>query len=530
MKKRIMCLVIAVFLLLSLSAGLTGCSDKEGAEGENEVKEEDKYGGTYVEIGDFTSFNFFAPEEGVKSPYSLYSAPAVETLGRFTNEGKIEWFLAEDVVESAEDSSLTITLREGITFSDGSELTAEVLGWNIDAYNEYGRMSMIANCQDYEVVDKYVLKMKWDYYDSSRPETLAQWRIVSKYSYDEYGYDYMVQHPIGTGAFVLDEAVESSYVSYVKRDDYWQEGLPYLDKIIIYSMTDENTQVSSLTNGEISAVVTNVGTVQQALEAAGYENVANTNNPLLVSMQMLVCTDGNEDSPWADVNVRRAAYYALDVESIIPSVYSGAQEPVRQCAVPGMWHYLEESDMPYVYEYDIEKAKDYMEQAGYPNGFDTMLYATSTWQDMAVAIQASLKEIGINAEIQLLDLPAFQQKTRQEMWDGIAYHGGSPISLSPTDWFGRNFGKEGTRTLLKVAGAYHEEIITALEHTSKAFTDEEKKEAGKEFGVAMNEILTAFPLSVSYSKVYKQDNVADYGERQTAPYEYTPEKAYVLDK
>ena len=544
MKKKIICLCLALVLAAGLFAGCTSspASDPTDNQGQTDnggtnatpntdVDESKKYGGEYKGHYNFTAFNFFSPEQGTKGA-NIYMSPAIESLGRFNAEGEIEWLLLESVETDPDTGNITMKIREGITFSDGSTFNAEVLGWNIDMYVEYGRQSMVANCFDWEVEDEYTITLKWDTgYDSCRMDILAIIRVVSKEAYETHGYDYMVQTPVGTGAFVLDEAVESSYVSYVKRDDYWQEGLPYLDKITYYAITDENTLISSFLNGEISEVTTGNGTTQATvdqLEAAGFKNKSNTENAALVSMNFLQTTDGNPDSPWYDENVRRAAYYAIDIESLVPGLYGTSKNPARQMAVPGMWHYLEEDEMTYVYSYDVDKAKEYLAQSGYPNGFSTTFVTTNTHQNAAVAIKSYLDAIGIQTEIRLLDSTAYLQQVRNEMWDGITISGGAPSSLNPTDWFGRNFDKEGTRTLLKVAGGYFDSVIDALALCRSAYTPEEQEAGGKAFGIALNETLTGMAFTDEYSMVYTQDNVFDTGSKVGAPYQNTPEIMYIL--
>ena len=532
MKRKLTAILLCLVLTLALFAG---CSDNAdpGTSGSpdggqtntqsptDSGNDEEKYGGEVViQINQSALNECFAP--ACQKGAAIYLAPALEPLGRYNEEGEIEWFLAESVEPDTEDKSVTIKVREGITFSDGSVLNAEVVGWNMEQYLDNGNTALWSNPSDWELIDEYTLKIYWETFTSDILDALCLNKITSKAAYEENGEDWCMTHPIGTGAFVMTELLQGNSITFERRDDYWQEGLPYLDKITYVVMNDTNTQMSSFTNGEVQAIRPTDGTLIQQLEAAGYENRAVT-SALNCTMNFLACSDGNPESPFSDLKVRQAIYYAIDVEGIVESLYSGTSLGVRNLALEGMWNYVDESVLPNQYTYDVEKAKELMAESGYPDGFSTTFYPTATDQHVAVSVAAALEEIGIDMQIQLLDNSVKGEMTRNEMFEGMVVTGGAPNSNNPYNWFGRMFGPESIRVANKIAGGKYQSTTDALFACAAAFTPEAQQAAGEQLAIALNENLSGMPWRVGLSYSFEADELHDTGILQTATYESTPE-------
>jgi ABC-type transport system substrate-binding protein len=153
----------------------------------------------------------------------------------------------------------------------------------------------------------------------------------------------------------------------------------------------------SFKKGDAQVIFGITATEAKDLATAGYNIVTTDIKPVAVLLP-----DGiNKDSPWANKSVREALEYAIDKPALAKSVGGGYYEPVTQFAVKGTSFFVPEA---VTRNFEPKKAKELLTAAGFPNGFKTKIYASTTWdKDVLVAIQTYLKDIGIEAELDLAD-------------------------------------------------------------------------------------------------------------------------------
>ena len=147
--------------------------------------------------------------------------------------------------------TFTVKLHPGIKFSDGSDLNAEVLKWNLETMIGNGLGSNLQNPTSFEVVDDYTLMIGFDEFSLSWESSILNVLVYSRQAEETYGEDYCMSHPVGTGPFMLEEYQTDTFLYYVKNPNYWQEGLPYLDSIKILCLKDASTTQTAFINGEI---------------------------------------------------------------------------------------------------------------------------------------------------------------------------------------------------------------------------------------------------------------------------------------
>ncbi len=327
-----------------------------------------------------------------------YIAPVCETLARLVN-GTNDWepFLAESLTSDLDNNTFTIKLKEGIMFHDGSELTAEVVKWNFQFMIDNGQGSYLGNPVSFDATDTYTLVVSFAGPSVNWSELLGQIPLYSQLAYETNGLDYCLLHPVGTGPFVFSEYVADDHISYVRNDNYWQEGLPYLDGWNIQAIADPAAQMSAFTNGELDFIeVSNVPTAESMI-AMGIEDKHESTFASYTAFGVYP-NSKVEGDPWYDTAVRQAVLlYGIDWEAV--AMLAGGERGIahlQQCIEGALCYVDGMEDESY---YDVDKAKAMLADAGYPDGFSTKIYSPMTTVGAATAVQDQLKNLNIEAEI-----------------------------------------------------------------------------------------------------------------------------------
>jgi peptide/nickel transport system substrate-binding protein len=357
----------------------------------------DKYGGTLtVALGG-------GPQSPGGLPWEYQandSAPLqciFEPLFHGDKDSNMVPWLAESY-ELAEDGlSMTIKLKQGIKFTDGSDFNAEVAVWNMQHMIDNHK---VGSWKAVEVVDPYTIKLSFMAWDNTIYNSLEDspnsW-MISKASYDKNGEDYARTHPVGTGAFLFDSFQADASYDVVRNPNYWQKGLPYLDKIHFVMITDDSTKKAALQAGEVDVMELEPTKLvaDMSKELKDYTWVGS-----IFSSNILVFGTKNPDSPCANKKVREALDYAIDREALAAALSYGLWGPTYQIPAPDNGAIY---DPKYVYPrpYDPEKAKQLLAEAGFATGLKVTIYSAPIPTDPGIiaAIQGMWKEVGVDCEL-----------------------------------------------------------------------------------------------------------------------------------
>lgn len=217
---------------------------------------------------------------------------------------------------------------------------------------------------------------------------------------------------MGTGPFKLVEYKTDVSITYERFDDYWQEGKPYLDGIEWLLSADATSALMSFKAGEAQVLWEVQPKDAASLEQEGYVVQVGPQG----STYTFFFDSANPDSPFSDVRVRQALCHAIDTAGLLEIGY-GLFSATNQPYAPGFWPHNPEV---VGYPYDPQKAKDLLAEAGYPQGFDTTLNMISARPDeLQLAMQAYLSEVGINATINKVTGPEFSEMYVFKGWDGL---------------------------------------------------------------------------------------------------------------
>ena len=346
---------------------------------------EDMYGGIYhygLSVAPGTPLGYpveSAPDAG------LIAGLALERLLLVGDGGIAYPRLAESWDIDVAGNTMTFHLRQGVKFTDGSDLNAEVVKWNLDLYMEAGKAT---NWSAVDIVDDHTVKVTVKGYQNTALSGASGYMIASKAAFDKHGIDWARENPVGTGPFIFVEHERGSRVYFEKNPDYWEAGKPYLDGVEFVVITDPTVRSLAFKRGDTDGMLASGLDAQELLEL-GFPYVQRTGGTYV-----LIPDSANPDSPMSDLKVRQAISYAIDRESLATNLGFGFLRPAYQL-YPG----FEATAIPGFQgeQFNPEKAKQLLTEAGYPDGFQTTIHAFTrvVKNEYILAIAAMLDEVGI---------------------------------------------------------------------------------------------------------------------------------------
>ncbi len=373
--------------------------------------------------------------------------------------------LVPDLAESYEVApnglSYTFKLRKGVKFHNGRELTAADVKWSVERAVRpetqspgQGFFNMIAGFEDVtsgkakelsgiEVVDPYTIRFTLSHPDATFLHVMALnfGFAVPKEEVEKYGQDFG-KHPVGTGAYKMAEWTLGQRVVFERNPDYYQEGLPKLDKITFEIGQEPLVALLRLERGEVDILGDGIPPAK-FLEVMG-DPALKKNVIKGGQLHTGYVTMNVKIKPFDNKLVRQAVNHAINKDRII-KIINGRAVPANQPLPPAMPGY----DKDYKgYAYDPAKAKALLAQAGLKDGFDTELYAMNTDPNprIAQAIQQDLAEVGIRAELKTLAqanviAAGGDEKEAPMIWSGgMAWIADFP---DPSDFYGPILGCAG---------------------------------------------------------------------------------------
>lgn len=313
-----------------------------------------------------------------------------------------EWEISDDNLE------YTISLREDVTFHDGTPLNAEAVKWNLDRVLDPDvsvaiRSPFIAIDQ-VEVVDEYTVRLilSEPFAPLMSAFSLETSAILSPASLDVEGNSYEnVSEPVGTGPYIFSERAKGERIVVKKNPDYWGEE-PYYDEVVFRIVPEAATRESLLLAGQVDLIILPPISDLPALRENPDVNVL-----LAPSDRSIFIALNNNDEVLSDVRVRQAFNYAVNKQDIIDSVLFGAAEVLDAPGAPSLFGYCPQDP----YEYNPERAKELLSEAGVEEGqqFNFIAPTGRYVQDFqaAQAIAGYLSEVGIDASPQTMDWPSY---------------------------------------------------------------------------------------------------------------------------
>lgn len=373
---------------------------------------------------------------------SPFAQPAYDALINVAADGTLEpglateWGFVDD-----ENRVFEITLRDGVTFSDGAELDADALVTNFE-HLDTGRSNVatLVNGGSYEAIDDDTVRITWETPHPLAPQALTQrWvagMVVSPVAITE-DPEGLATQTAGAGPYVLDagETVAGSRYVYTARDDYWDPEAIHWEQIDIIVMENAEQRLNALRTGEVDYALGDLG---QA-DSASSEGMQVLFAPTIFYGMSLLDREGTLDSPLSDLRVRQAFNYALDRETIATALLGEYGFATEQTVVPAEPGYVEELEG--YYPYDPELAMELLTEAGYPDGFSIPVIAStsSTAATLSQVLVEQLAAVGITVELDARPGPDyFAAMTSGEFAAAVVGYGSQPMPMEYDGLFGPN--------------------------------------------------------------------------------------------
>ena len=431
-KKQLLSGVMA----LLLSASLCACGGSKTAEGTSEAAGESSEAETSNTLSEGTPVPGGSVVYGMTQDLASLD-PHVDTdagtrdvvfnlyegLVKPTSDGGFIPAVASDYIISDDAKTYTFTLRDGITFHDGTPVTIEDVKYSIDRYAEIqGESSAFSSLVDsVEVQDDktLVVNLKESYSEFLPMMTIA---IIPQSNEDPAG------NPIGTGPFKYVSYTPGQNLELEKYDGYWQEGVPSLDSVEFKFIADVDTAFVELQAGTID--------ILKYLTSAQAETLGDDYNIVQGSMNLVHAMYLNSAyEPLSKTEVRQALCYAVDRDAINNFIFGGKSHIIGAHMIPAMSKYYE-PEAETVYSYDPEKAKELLADAGYADGFDLEITVPSSYSqhvDSAQIIADELSQVGINVTLNQVEWSTWLQ----DVYKGGNFQAtviGFDGTLAPSDW------------------------------------------------------------------------------------------------
>ncbi|CAN5907821.1 ABC transporter substrate-binding protein [soil metagenome] len=373
--------------------------------------------------------------------------------------------LAESWDFSDDAQTLTMSLRQGVTFHDGSPFTsADVKASFERILNEETAAASRANftsIASIDTPDDYTVVFNLSTPDV--PILAAMASVGAAIVSDEFiarGGDFAAE-AVGTGPFKLEAWLPDQTTTLSANADWWGDG-PFVDTVELRVIPDEASIVAALRAGEVDFALLNDPVIATLLEGDG-SVVLNAAPALAYHVFQL-----NASRPPMDkLEVRQAISCAIDRQEVLDTAALGNGAVTGPLTIPA--YQLPPEDM-FCYQKDLDKARELLQAAGFADGFSLSTIAASAEPPTALSeaqnIQAQLAEIGIDLTIESLELSVYVDRWLAADFDtAVALNGGRP---DPYTTYARYFTKDGN--LLKVSN-YVDDTLDSLMAAGRAESD-----------------------------------------------------------
>jgi peptide/nickel transport system substrate-binding protein len=404
-----------------------------------------------------------------QSPWDLFVLLcAVEKLVEYNENQELAGQLAESYSFDDAAKTITVKMREGIRFHDGSDCDADAIAWNFEQQVMNKRIGYLDQWDGLDIIDKYtfVIHYKGDYNNQLAVAWLWSPPMYSKAAFVNAGdgdieksKDWARLNVSGTGPFKQGEFVRDVSLTMVRNDDYWG-GKPYLDAIQYMFIPDPVTASLKMKAGEADLWFNPSIKDQLELEQAGLTRLKGQPN-----VTSLLPNIVNPDSKWQNKDLREAVEYALDKEGMADALGFGYYKAAKMVVPEGKDGY--NPNWP-GRSYDPEKAKELLAKSGYEGATVKLLVMTGPNTDLATDVKRYLDDIGLNCEIDIADPGRFYGSLYGTGWDDLII-GSFGVMGSSLDSFHNNLGDQ---PLTRMGGWALPPDLLELSKKSRTYADE----------------------------------------------------------
>ncbi len=324
-----------------------------------------------------------------------------------------------------DDLTWEFTLRKGVTFHDGSDFNADDVVFTLNKYADPATgarsQASVSWIDKVEKVDDYTVRIVSKTPFPAALEFIAgSLPIYPSDYYEKVGKDAFGQKPVGTGPYMVDSS-SSSEIVLKAYDGYYKDGgkgTPAIKNLTIRIIPDTATRIAEVIGGGVDWIWNVPADQVPQLQAVPTLKVALGSTMRIAMVAMDAAGRTGADNPMTKLKVRQAINHAIDRETIVKELVGGDAEVLNVPCYPKQVGC--DTSAAVVYDYDPEKAKALLAEAGYPDGFSVKMTA---YRDRArsEAVQSYLAAVGITADLEMLQARASFSSWREgkvPLWYG----------------------------------------------------------------------------------------------------------------
>lgn len=396
----------------------------------------------------------------------------------------------------------TFYLRKGIKFQNGEELKADDVIYTVERATEQGlNTKPITGAVDkIEALDDYTVKFTLlaPNMDFGFNLTNVYASILNRKANEE---DPDNGYGIGTGGWMIKEFEANDHVTFTRFDDSWiweqNGGINPTEEITIKYMADQNSRMLGVQAGDLD-----IGCIANNTEFYNYQAMEGL-APVVVASWSCDYIGMNANCEYfKDENVRKAVAYAINQQEALDIINNGFGMTCKAMWCPDAIGYKDTFEENY--EYNLDKAKEYLAKSAYPNGFTCKLTTINAYSLYAETVQAQLAAIGINCEVDLTDSPGMSEGGKNGTFEMYIWN----TTMSP---YGDNL-----RNLITSGGSanyahFENAKIDELMNAGVAESDTAKR--AEIYGQVIDELHNdcyLFPMFFGYLSNLTRDNVEGY--------------------
>lgn len=420
---------------------LTSCSGGGAGDSDAGVVDPNKVDVVRIDMSTDSGKNY-NPMTASNQFVGMFLTTFYDSLLRLTETGDLEPSLAEEYSWSDDGLVLTFKLHEGVVFHDGEAFNAEAVKAYIEAAKALETSTLkndLAAVESVVAVDDTTVEFHLSAPDGALPATLSgrAGMIISPAALENADLD---RYPVGAGPYKLTEHQPGDSVKLERFEDYYDFDEARVEQIDMTIQLDPEARLRNMQSGQADIAQMPPTQMTTAESSGVHVEVFETGkNTILTYMNM---ADG---TPLADQRVREAISHAIDREAVSETLFNGLCEPTSRVFSPGTW-YASTERLSETAEYDIEKAKSLMAEAGYADGLTLSYTAINVppYSTLVEALSGELAQIGITLDIQVSEpaqiVGGFTQQKVYDTYTSAWPGGADPAStvnqlLLPTSLF-----------------------------------------------------------------------------------------------
>ncbi len=359
-------------------------------------------------------------------PIGLVMPKIYEGLFDYDNDGKMVPMLAESYEMSADGKTVTFNLRKNVRWHDGEPFTSADVKFTIlevlkkvhpRGPNSFREVSRIDTPDDHTAIfhldnpAPYMMRSFSAYESPMVPMHLLEGQDVKSAP--------LANNPVGTGPFKFVEWKKGQYIRLDKNEDYWQEGLPYLDRIVGRFIPDASTRTAAMENGEVMYAAYNAIPNIDAVRLKERDDIGVTTDGYSMINPMALIEFNTKEGPFVDAAIRRAISTAVDRRFMIDTIFFGYGKPATSALSSNFKATNLHAAMPnYPENGDVDAANAMLDAAGYKkdaNGvrmravLDIIPYGED-WRRAGEYLKQVMGDIGIEVELRYEDVPTWLKR------------------------------------------------------------------------------------------------------------------------